>query len=354
MKVASHLLLCVALWVLMASLSQAQQYSVRNLPPIGDVDGNIHYEGAVAVNDLHQVVGYSTTTNGVDGFLWSLADGTQDLGDLGSFSYAMAINSTGTMVVGCGLVSGGNDHAFLWTQAGGIQDLGTLGGPTSCAAGVNSSGQVVGTSSTGSAGHAFLWTQAGGMQDLGTLVGGSWTIAMGINDDGYIVGYGDTARRGELRGFLRDPNGHFEVLQVLPSGTESYGYAVNRFGDVSGAADVAVQGGPEMHAILWTRKTGLQDLGLLPSMNMCYGYGINDREEIVGGCTNQALTEEPAFVWTAANGMQDLNTLIPANYRMTLNSANGVNNDGQIAVEATVNKAPNPSEYRRALLLSPK
>jgi len=70
-----------------------------------------------------------------------------------------------------------------------ITDLGTLGGTISVAYGINASGQVAGFSyfANGSGPRAFLW-QNGVMTDLGTLPGGSISQGLGINDSGQLVG----------------------------------------------------------------------------------------------------------------------------------------------------------------------
>ena len=77
---------------------------------------------------------------------------------------------------------------------GVITDLGTLGGSESVAIGINNVGQVVGRSQiptrrrVTSPYRAFLWTSSEGMKDLGTLPGRDYGWANDINDAGMVVG----------------------------------------------------------------------------------------------------------------------------------------------------------------------
>jgi len=152
-------------------------------------------------------------------FLWQ--DGVMtDLGTLGGdSSEAWAVSDTGK-VVGSAQTAEDVWHAFLW-EDGGMTDLGTLGGDGSCALGINNSGQVVGWSMAPGdpnevmdpndpnepndidpppVRRAFVWTAVGGMVDLGTL-GGRSSCAYDVAEDGYAVGWSDTAA-----GNPSDPN----------------------------------------------------------------------------------------------------------------------------------------------------
>jgi probable HAF family extracellular repeat protein len=112
------------------------------------------------------------------------------------------LNSAG-QVVGCsdtGTANGypctrttAGQHAFLWSKSAGLKDLGTMsGGTISDAIGINDAGQVVGCSnvkgSSASDFFAFLWPPAGGMTNLGTLSGGNSSCAFEINSARVIVG----------------------------------------------------------------------------------------------------------------------------------------------------------------------
>ncbi|QLQ04769.1 MAG: hypothetical protein HZY76_00755 [Anaerolineae bacterium] len=84
--------------------------------------------------------------------------------DLGGCE-ALAISNNGKVAGQCG--SGSSARGFFW-ENGVMQSLGTLGGSWSIAYGVNDAGQVVGTSLAGSGySGAFLW-QNGAMQSLET------------------------------------------------------------------------------------------------------------------------------------------------------------------------------------------
>jgi uncharacterized membrane protein len=113
--------------------------------------------------------------------------------------FAIAINDQGQVAGASGVCSTFNlinglylspVHALLWDH-GKVTDLGSLGGAFGNQAhNMNNRGQVVGVSDLpgDSVFHGFVWSQSTGMQDVPPVQGGTYSVALAINDSGVVTG----------------------------------------------------------------------------------------------------------------------------------------------------------------------
>ena len=156
---------------------------------------------AYAVNDAGQIVGrHSAPNNAFHAFVF-VNGNTTDLKTLGGANgEALAINKNG-LVVGDSDTPDGPAHAFVFDHSQ-LKDLGTLPGfeNASYARGINNSGDIVGESDSADQKRAFLYTKGQLIaldnlaEDLSQAGFNSLDVAYGINDKGWIVGYGTTSQ----------------------------------------------------------------------------------------------------------------------------------------------------------------
>jgi probable HAF family extracellular repeat protein len=159
--------------------------------------------GAVAINDVGQIVGYSPSAGGGQhAVLWSAEGVIQDLGTLGGTnSKAIDINASGQVIGSSQIAGDAATHFFLGSSGTGMQDLNTLLGPVTDVVEINDAGQIIGTyTATGGVSHAFLYTPGSGLLDLGTL-GGTMSAPTGLNENGQVVG-SSTTSGGATHAFL--------------------------------------------------------------------------------------------------------------------------------------------------------
>jgi len=176
---------------------------------LGTLDGR--NSEAFAINNLGQIVGRAMDSSGAERATQFDATGGGDNIDLGVLSgysdssTARMINDTGQIVGYARDDSGYYSmyHAVLFDNTGGGDniDLGAMPGfERSYAESINNNGQIVGYmdgiggGSSGSRAVLFDPTGNGENVDLNTLIhpdsGWLLKIALDINDDGWIVGYG--------------------------------------------------------------------------------------------------------------------------------------------------------------------
>ncbi len=282
----------------------------------------------------------------------------QDLGSLGGgdayASFAWAVNDSG-QVVGTSATYGNDaDHAFLYSD-GIMRDISVLGHDQwdgySIAKGINNLGQVVGTTQTLSpsfSSPAFLYS-AGTTYNLGTLVSPPGVFdsnAQGdaINNSGQIVGW--STAPGGIGAFLYS-NG---VMTELGSfgGNYSEALGISNNGIIVGDSETPAMAS---HAFLYCDGQ-MRDIATRGVNSIA--YGVNDFGQAVGYyATSLAFTwsNERAFVFDAATGMVDLNSLVDLPAGWTLIRANAINDAGQIVGAMT---DPNGTEHAYLLAAVPE
>ena len=293
-----------------------------------------------------------------------------DLGSLGGgVTGATAINASGEVTGHSTLTqSGGVFHAFLWSN-GKMTDLGTLGGPDSNGRAINDSGEVVGSADDrGEISHGALWT---GNKATARAVGG--TVANGINDSGQIV--------NGITEVTVGPVGARTALPIPPGFIICEAAGINNNGQVLGNCEVndVVN---DWQGTVWTNGTPtvLPTLGgslATSTTALPLAKAINNNGEVVGTAvtstgaldgfsfSNGKITDlgsnfSPAAIndngvivggpFIDTNGtLQNLNNLIPAGSGYQIQSATGINDNGQIVANAI----DTATGQQHALLLTP-
>jgi probable HAF family extracellular repeat protein len=211
--------------------------------------------------------------------------------------------------------------AVVW-QNRHILKLGTLGGTESLANGINDRGQVVGCAANATADpwtlpglslvnwgtqtRAFLW-QHGVMRDLGTL-GGPDACAVFVNERGQIDGLAFTnATPNPMTGQPTTApflwdNGRMHNLGTL-GGANGYPNDLNNRGEVVGQSNL--KGDRAYHPFLWD-GTAMKDLGTLGGTDG-YASWINEAGDVVGRADEPGSLVHHAFLWRKGR-MTDLGT----------------------------------------------
>jgi probable HAF family extracellular repeat protein len=314
-------------------LSTAPQFTVKDLGIVRSISGINNSNQIVATNNSSQAI--LSAPNG--GQFSTFIDGPDTVGT--------SVNDSGSVAGSFRGDSHSNYNAYYYLPAFGSFALDFPVGTTeSKGNGINNSNQVTGYFTTNGVPHAFLSDASDSpsftIHDLGAS-----SVGNGVNDSGQVTGWSSAATPGLAHAFLSEPNGGaLHDLGTLPGGLTSFGLAVNKFGQVVGYSDNATF---HFHAFLSDPNGGaLHDLGVLPGSLGSVADDVNDSGEVVGHVFSTNNTEH-AFVYVDGM-MYDLNTLMPANSGFTAVDAVGVNNSGQIAVQAL-----DSTSNVHALLLTP-
>ena len=271
--------------------------------------------------ECHPVFGWNCT----DDCIFSCVDPPEgpptytiiDLGTLGgSTARARGINEKG-QVVGVADTANGRRHGFLW-ENGQMTDLSTFV-PTALgeALGINNNGGIVGGSS------APWLLQDGVLTILGHLTGTSGnSTATAINDNGQVVGFSRISITGQ-HAFLWE-NGVMTDLHadILP-GEGGDARDINSEGVIVGSDGIGADG----HAYLLDGDV-LSKLGTLGG-NVSVALGVNDHGHVVGTSNRTPGPPFHAFLWV--NGeMTDLAALGGFNGG---SRAIAINNRGEVVIE---------------------
>ncbi len=272
---------------------------MQDIAPINS--GNIRAGTPLGLNNLGQVVSGVISGGAYYPAIYQPQNRrTTVLGSLGGSldnsgftGVATAINDSG-VTVGYSYLNSLNRHAFVY-QGGILTDLGSLGGYSGASA-INSSGMIAGFSSQTANGvaRAVVW-QSGSIVDISN---GLESEANGINNGGQVVGDAQMSSGGQ-QAFLWS-GGNNQYLGTLATGRNSEAYSINNQGDVVGTADVIsgfnyvtnpINGtvttitNYQDHAFLF-QNGSMIDLNSMISTNsgwqLYQAFGINNSDQIVG------------------------------------------------------------------------
>ncbi len=325
-----------------------------------------HFSIGSDVNDADRVAGGATVAGGYQhGFFWEHGRVT-DVGTLGGLNsqsggraaraeLAIMSELAGTDPLGedfCGFHTGLVCRAAVWSR-GALTLLPTLGGINAAAVQINARGEVVGTSEENSVVdatcippqktrfQAVVWDQAGKIQKLAPLAGDEVSFATRNNDRGQVVGSSGLCANTVLGGLPLGPhavlwdNGSPPIhLGSLAGDDADVGVAadINNRGEVIGGSGTSSQ---SIHAFLWTRATGMRDLG--PGLQnhgradaVNAPFEINNEGQFVGvSCRDLTMSDCAAYLWRDGV-MTDLNDLIPEDSPLYLLLPFGINDQGDI------------------------
>jgi probable HAF family extracellular repeat protein len=379
---AVSLMAAVAMPVRVVAQAEQQQQAVHlqhyTVTDLGTLPGGT-FSQASYVNNRGFVTGVSTLPDGTQHAVVWYTGSITDIAKhepVGQNSEAFGINEFG-LAMGqteisttdpnnenfCGYGTGLECRAFIW-QNGVMIELPTLGGNNASVGEINNRGELAGYAETSTRDpecpdvvavngtgpqvldfEPVIWgSRPGEIRELPPLPGDTVGVAFWINDNGQAVGMsglcgntvlpapsaGPHAVLWERDGSVHDLGNLGGTVNTSVLGVGNAAFDINDRAQVVGVS--ALHGNKTFHAFLWTRETGMRDLGTLPGDVNSAGLGNNDRGEVVGASIDGPLATGNPRAFLRQNGvMTDLNALIPADSPLYLLIAYGINDAGEIA-----------------------
>ena len=161
---------------------------------------------------------------------------------------------------------------------------------------INNSSVVVVNSNN----QVSVWTRNGGTQNL--VLSGTNTSGAAINSAGDVVGAADPSHTGVPQAFFWQPAGGLQWLGSLGSGL-SVASGMNDAGAAVGFSYTATN----KHAFLWTAAGGMQDLTpALTTVSGATAMDVNSANQVVGYYVPNGSLKTVGFLWTQAGGLQNL------------------------------------------------
>ena len=153
-------------------------------------------------------------------------------------------------------------------------------------------------------------------------------MAFSINNLGQVVGTSTTAGELSQHDFLWSRETGIQDVGTLGAG--SIPTQINNRGEFVGSFTTSLGPSQSQHAYIWTAASGHVDLGTLSGSDSG-AFGINDFNQVVGSSRLADNVTQHAFLWTAKTGMQDLNGHIDRHSHWVVQGGQAINNVGQIA-----------------------
>jgi uncharacterized membrane protein len=285
-----------------ALLGSSSAFAQASWTPLGSGTANdMSADGSAVVGD-----------NG-SGYLWTASGGQLSLGS----DDAVAVSSSGTIVLGNITDSAGNDVAGLWSQPNGWVSLGGVGGSSgssvSTAYAMSGDGSVatgLAWVNAGTAG-AFRWSATGGMSAL-PQAGSNSSRGNAVSEDGSLIGGWEEATNGTRRAVMWDAGLGQTFVLVTPSNAtgagEVWGFSEN---------NQFVTGVTQGQGFVWDAVNGATLTGTLPSTDSFRtgeARAVSDDGQVVVGWYRVGFPfDVRATIWTPTDGIQELKSVLISN-----------------------------------------